>query len=325
MPDVLVPEAIAGPALDELARHHEVVRVPELWRDPDRLRALLPDFRALIVRNQTRVTADLIGAGARLQIIGRAGVGLDNIDVPAASAAGVVVVFAPGDSAVAVAELALGLMLALARHINTADRDTRAGGWNRARFVGVELGGKTLGLVGGGRIARETGLRARAFGMGIVIHDPYLTADHPNVRDLAARLVSLDELCALSDVVSCHVPETPETRGCFDHARFASMKAGALFVNTARGGLVDEAGLARVLADGHLGGAALDVRTIEPPAAGDALAAMDNVILTPHVGAFSREAQAAVVTTVCRDVAAVLRGEPARSFANFPPAKGATP
>lgn len=315
--DLVVTEAIAGPELDALAREFHVAIEPELWRDPQRLQTLVSGSRAVLVRNQTRVTAELIRAGSRLEIIGRAGVGLDNVDVAAATQAGIVVSFAPDQSASSVAELAFGLMLSLARELPVAHADTRAGGWNRSRFVGTELWGATLGLIGCGRIGYRTGVRARAFGMQVLVHDPYLDPASLYVSELGARLVSLDELLAASDFVSCHMPDNPQTRGLMSYQRFCQMKPQAFFVNTARGGVVDEPGLARALREGRLAGAGLDVRAVEPPGEAGELAKLDNVILTPHIGAFTRQAQTRVVAAVCRDLHAVLTGEPARNFANF--------
>jgi D-3-phosphoglycerate dehydrogenase len=312
MASVLVTEDLRGPALEALTAEARVAVEPGLWREPPRLRARLPEFDALMVRNQTRVDAALIGAAPRLQVIGRCGVGLDNIDLDAASRAGVVVTFAPAASTNAVAELAIGLALALARGVPAADRHVRGGGWDRMRFAGVELEGKTLGVVGCGRIGLRTAAKARALGLRVVGHDPFVAPDALELRELGLALRPLGELLAEADVGSLHLPETPGTRGLFGAAEFAAMKRGALFVNTARGGLVDEAALAAALAGGQLGGAALDVRAEEPPAALGPLAGLDNVILTPHVGAFTREAQAAVMQAVCADVAAVLRGERAR-------------
>ncbi len=322
MPEVVVSESIVGPAMDELRQQLDVQFDPDLWKSPDQLAETLAGAGALVVRNQTQVTAELIRAGEDLQIIARAGAGLNNVDVEAASAAGIVVAYTPDENSLSVAELTLGLMLALARRIPAADRDTRSGGWARHRFTGSELGGKTLGLVGLGRIGRLTAARAKAFGMTILAHDDYIDPESPAVRALEARLVSLDELLATADVVSCHVPLTEATRGMFDYARFGQMKPGAAFVNTSRGEVVDEEGLVRALQEEKIAGAALDVRSTEPPGPSP-LAEMDNVILTPHVAAFTREAQDRVVASVCRDVAAVLRGEPAVSYANFPlPRKG---
>lgn len=316
MPDVLITEQITGAAITRLAGKFSVVTEPDLWRSPARLKEAVAGCRALIVRNQTKVTAEIVQAAGQLQIIGRAGAGLDNVDLPAATAAGVVVVSTPDQNSLSVAELAMGFMFALARHIPAADRDTHGGGWNRQRFVGTELYGKTLGLVGLGRIGFLTALRARAMGMRIIAHDQFISPDAGAVTETQAELVGLEDVLRQSDFVSCHVPLTKETRRMFNYDRFAVMKPTAFFLNLARGEVVDEAGLIRALEEKRLAGAALDVREQEPPPA-SALAKMDNVILTPHIAAFTREAQDRVVNAVCSDVERVLDGGAARNFANF--------
>jgi D-3-phosphoglycerate dehydrogenase len=315
--DVLVSEAVAGREMDALRSAFDVTYEPELFKSPERLREMLPDYRALIVRNQTQVTAQLIAAGRKLAVIGRAGVGLDNVDAKAASDAGIVVTYAPEQNSISVAELALGLMLALARMIPAADRNTRSGGWDRKRFTGTELYGKTLGVVGLGRIGFLTAMRAQAFGMDVLAHDTQVNPDSFTVTQSRARLVGLDELLTRSDFVSCHVPETPQTVGMFNDERFARMKRTAYFINTSRGKVVDEGALVRALRGRRISGAGLDVRAKEPPGPGP-LDELDNVILMPHVAAFTEEGQDRVVTCVCRDVAAVLRGESAKNFFNFP-------
>ncbi len=323
MPDVVVSENVAGAPMDALRRDLDVLFDPDLWKDPDRLAEAVASARALVVRNQTEVTAALIGGAPKLEIIARAGAGVNNVDVKAASDAGIVVAYTPSENSVSVAELTIGLMLALARKIPAADRDTKAGGWARRRFTGVELLDKTLGIVGLGRIGVLTARRARAFGMTIVAHDEFIDPGAPAITELEARLVGLDELLARSDFVSCHVPLTESTRGMFDYGRFCRMKPGAFFLNTSRGEVVDEAALVRVLREGRIAGAGLDVRAVEPPEAGP-LAEMERVILTPHVAAFTDEAQHRVVESVCRDVAAVLRGGEAAGFFNFAaPRRGA--
>lgn len=316
-PKILITEKISGPALERLAAAFAVDCQPEWWRSPEQIKAALPDCRAWIVRNQTKVTAELIAAAPRLEVIGRTGVGLDNIDVAAASAAGVVVVSTPDQNSISVAELVLAMMLALARKLVPADRDTRGGGWDRHRFTGVELYGKTLGLVGLGRIGFLTALRARALGMQIVAHDAYISPDAAAVSETRAQLVGLDELLARSDFVSCHVPLTEETRRLFAYERFCQMKPSAFFLNLSRGEVVDEAGLIRALQEQRLAGAGLDVREAEPPAVSP-LGAMDNVILTPHIAALTREAQDRVVAAICSDVTSVLLHAPAKNFVNFP-------
>lgn len=317
MTDIVVSENVVGTPMDGLQRDFDVRFDPDLWKSPDELVAAVARARALVVRNQTQVTAEVIRAAENLQIIARAGAGLNNVDVDAASASGIVVAYTPDENSVSVAELTVGLMLALARRIPAADRDTRSGGWARRRFTGTELLDKTLGLVGLGRIGALTAARARAFGMTIIAHDDFIDPESPAVRRLEARLVRLDELLAEADFVTCHVPLTETTRGMFDYARFAKMKRGAMFVNTSRGEVVDEEGLIRALREEKIGGAALDVRGIEPPEPSP-LSEMEGVILTPHVAAFTDEAQHRVVASVARDVAAVLRGDPAVGYANFP-------
>lgn len=307
MRDILISERIAGPAVDELKERFDVMSLPELWKDQAALRAQIGNFRALIVRNQTSVTAELLAAAPKLLIVGRAGVGLDNIDLQAAKAADIVVSSTPDQNAISVAELAIGLMLSLARSIPAADQDTRSGNWSRHRFVGTELYGKTLGIVGAGRIGYLTARRAQAFGMKVLAYDPYLSPDNILLRELQAELLEMDELLECADVVSCHLPATPETTGLFHSARFSRMKSTAFFINTSRGTVVREADLLSALNAKKLAGAALDVRETEPPERGE-LESLPNVILTPHVAALTVEAQERVTRAVCEDVSRVLDG-----------------
>jgi D-3-phosphoglycerate dehydrogenase len=318
MSDILVTEAVTGLEMDALKSAFAVVYEPELWKSPDRIKQMLPEFKAIIVRNQTPVNADLIGAGKQLKVIGRAGVGLDNVDAKTASEAGIVVVYAPEQNSISVAELAIGLMISLAREIPVADRSTKGGAWDRKRFMGgVELYGKTLGVVGLGRIGFLTAMRARGLGMNIIAHDTFVNPDSFMVSECRAQLVSLDELYTRSDFITCHTPETPQTIGMFNDAAFSNMKKTAYFINTSRGKVVDEEALVRALKDKKIAGAALDVRAKEPPAPSP-LVEMDNVILLPHIAAFTNEGQTRVVTSVCKDVAAILNGQPAKNFFNFP-------
>jgi D-3-phosphoglycerate dehydrogenase len=316
MPDILVTENIVGPAMDSLRRTHDVGFEPDLWQRPEDLLQSVNTVRALVVRNQTRVTGELVARASRLEIIARAGTGLDNIDVKAATRAGIVVAFTPIQNSVSVAELTMGLMLALARGVPPADRHVKQGGWARQKHTGVELLGKALGVVGFGRIGFLTAMRAKAFGMSVLAYDPYVDPDGLTVTEARPKLLSLDELLGESDFVSCHLPGSHLTRGLFSYDRFCRMKPSAFFLNVARGEVVDEEGLIRALHEGKIAGAALDVRSTEPPSPGP-LFEMENVILTPHIAAFTHEAQQRVVASVCRDVAAVLRGEPAQNYANF--------
>lgn len=316
MPDVLITENIIGAEMDALRASFDCTFEPELWKQPDKLQSMIADYRALIVRNQTQVTRQLLSAAKKLEIIGRAGVGLDNVDVQAANDHGIVVAFTPEQNANSVAELVIGLMLSLARMIPAADRDTKAGGWNRQRFTGIEIIGRTLGLVGFGRIGASTASKARAFGMDIIAYDPFVDPESLRVMELRAQMTTLDEVLERADFVSCHLPATRETLNLFSYERFCQMKSSAYFINSSRGDVVDEAGLMRALQEKKIAGAALDVRATEPPA-NNAFSALENVILLPHIGAFTREGQARVVTAVCKDVAAVLRGEAAKNFVNF--------
>jgi D-3-phosphoglycerate dehydrogenase / 2-oxoglutarate reductase len=315
-PRILITESITGAPVEALKAEFDVVVDAELWRSPDKLKAALGGVDGWIVRNQTKVTADMIAAAPRLKVVGRAGVGLDNVEVPAATSAGVVVAWTPDQNSISVAELALGMMLSLARKLPAADQHVKGGGWARNKYYGVELYGKTLGIVGLGRIGFLTALRARALGMSIIAFDKYINPDSAQVAETHAELVELDELLARSDFISCHAPLTKETRHLFTYERFSQMKPTAYFLNLARGEVVDEAGLARALADGKLAGAGLDVREQEPPGPSP-LAAMDNVLLTPHIAAFTKEGQERVTAAICRDVASVLRGAGARNYVNF--------
>lgn len=317
MRDVLVTENIGGAEMDALKRSFDVMFEPEMWKSPEKLMGAVGDYRAIIVRNQTQVNSELIGAGKKLVVIGRAGVGLDNVDAKTATKAGIVVAFTPEQNSISVAELALGMMLSLARMIPAADRSTKSGKWERQRFTGTELYGKTLGIVGLGRIGFLTAQRARAFGMEIIAHDNFVSPDSAMVVESRARLVGVDELLDRSDFVSCHLPKNPETVNFFDDAKFAKMRPTAYFINTSRGEVVDEDALIRALQEKKIAGAGLDVRAKEPATSGP-LYEMENVLVTPHIAAFTAEGQDRVVTAVCKDVAAVLRGEPARNFVNFP-------
>ena len=313
MAEVVVSEAISGPAMDSLKAEFDVLSIPSLWQDEDALRSAMKDAKAIIVRNQTQVSAALIESSSQLQVVARAGAGLDNVDTAAASRRGVVVTYAPRENSVAVAELTMGFLLNLARDIPSAHIDTRAGNWNRTHFVGTELSGKILGLVGFGRIGQLVAKRAVAFGMSIVAYDKFLPNDVPLVDQLGVKMLEFEEVLQLSDFVSCHVPLVAETHHLFSHHQFSQMKNSACFLNTSRGEVVDERALYEALSIGGLRGAAVDVREIEPPEPGG-LADLTNVIVTPHIGAFSHEAQMRVVDAVCHDVRAVLRGEQPRNL-----------
>jgi D-3-phosphoglycerate dehydrogenase len=315
--DILISEDLVAPAIEKLAEKYSIVREPTLWKNPTALVEKIRDARTIMVRNQTQLTAEVLAAASQLQAIGRIGVGLDNIDVAAATKNGVVVIAPLNANATSVAELTFGLMLALARKIPPGDRSTKAGGWDRKGCTGIELDGKTLALCGLGRIGRQVALRARAFGMRIVVFDPYVKSDSPALAGLDAIVCTkLEDALVQGDFVSVHSPLTPETKHLFNTRNFSVMKRGAFFLNTSRGGVMDEAALLAALQSGHLGGAGLDVREIEPPGR-SAFDSLDNVILTPHVGAFTLEAQTRTFEAVCEDLDNVLSGKAAVNFVNI--------
>lgn len=264
----------------------------------------LSDADAVIVRSSTKITREALAHADRLQVIGRAGVGVDNIDVEAATERGIAVLNAPSGNTTSAAELTMALLLSLARRLPAASRSMRAGEWDRKRFRGTELYGKTLGLVGAGRIGSEVARRARAFGMQVAAYDPYLKEDR--AKALEIELVSFEEVLTRADVLSLHVPLTDDTTGLIGEAELRRMRPGAFVINAARGGVLDQDALVRVLDDGHLAGAALDVYTEEPPPPDHPLRSRDDVVLTPHLGAATVEAQHNVAVEVAHGVRAAL-------------------
>ncbi len=284
---ILISDRLAPQAAERLrAAGHEVIEKTGLA--PAELAEAIRPCHALIVRSATRATAELIAAAPDLKVIARAGTGLDNVDVAAARARGIAVLNTPAANAVSVAELTIGLVLALERHLVDAVTELRAGKWEKTRFAGRELTGRTLGLLGFGRIGREVATRARAFGMTLVAHDPELHAWPAGFEWV--RRVSRDELLASSDFVSLHVPLTADTRNSLGAAELQRMKPDAVLVNCARGGIVDEAALVAALEKKELRAAIVDVFATEPPGE-HPLLRLPNVIATPHLGASTREAQ----------------------------------
>jgi len=317
--DILISEDLEAPAIQRLAQKYSVVREARLWKSPNGLREKIREARTIMVRNQTQLTAELLGAAPQLLGIGRVGVGLDNIDVAAATRLGIVVMAPLNANAVSVADLTLGLILALARKIPVADRSTKAGGWDRKGCTGIELDGKTLAICGLGRIGRLVALRAKAFGIRLAVFDPFVKADAPILAELNATLCDkLEQALSQADFVTVHSPLTPETKHMFNARTFAAMKQGAFFINTSRGGVMDEAALLAALQSGQLAGAGLDVRETEPPTARTALESLDQVILTPHIGSFTTEAQTRTFEAVCDDLERLLRGEAAVNSVNMP-------
>jgi D-3-phosphoglycerate dehydrogenase len=312
-PVILVADPIAE---DGLALLRQYASVEVVAGDRAALERRLPAAAALLVRSETRVTPELLAAAPRLRVIGRAGAGVDTIDVDAATARGIVVVNAPGGNAVAAAEHALALLFALARRVAAADASMKRGRWARGDYLGSELTGKTLGLVGLGRVGTEVARRALGLDMRVLVYDPYVPEEH--ARHLGLEPIDLDGLLETSDVVSLHVPLTEATRGLINAERIARMRPTALLINCARGGLVDEAALLTALDDGRLAGAGLDVYAREPVGADDPLPRHPRVVATPHLGASTVEAQANVAAQIAGEVLAVLEGRPAQFAVNAP-------
>ena len=275
----------------------------------DDLLKIIPEYDALIVRGRTKVTASVMDAASRLKVIGRAGVGVDNIDLEAAKRHGMTVVNAPTSTSLAVAELTFGLLLALAREIPRADSAMKQGKWLKKELEGVELNGKTLGVVGFGRIGMEVGKRATAFGMNVIAYDPLISAD--DIKKRGAEPASLQDLYAWSDFISLHMPLTVDTRDMVGPLAFSQMKDGVRIVCAARGGISDEAALVAALNNGKVAGAALDVFSVEPPGLTEAVS-HPRVIATPHVGAQTAEAQSRASEDIAHEVLSALRGESLR-------------
>jgi len=307
VPEIVICEFMDESAVATLAARFEVLSDPRLVDDRPGLLRLLRDARALIVRNRTQVDAEVLAAAPALRVIGRLGVGLDNIDTVACTARNIQVIPATGANADSVAEyvlLAAGLLL---RQAFAAGEEVADGRWPRAKYSeGRELAGKLLGLVGFGSVGQRTATKARAFGMRVAAYDPLLSPDDPVWRALGTLRLGLDDLIAESDIVSLHLPLMEETRGLFDRGRLGKMKRGAILINTARGGIVDETALAEVLRFGRVGGAAIDVFAQEPLPARSALAGAPNTLLTPHVAGVTVESNRRVSTMVAQKVLEAL-------------------
>jgi D-3-phosphoglycerate dehydrogenase len=302
---ILVTEPLSQRGIDLLEKDFQVDVREDLALEG--LRQVIAPYDALIVRSQTRVTADVLEAAENLKVVARAGIGLDNVDVEAATRRGVMVVNAPQSNIVSAAEHTIGLLLAQARNIPQADAALRRGEWDRERFQGVELAGKTLGVVGAGRVGAMVAHRALAFGMRVIAFDPYVSREH--ARELGIELMpTLEALLVQADFVSVHLPRTPETEGMIGERELALVKPGARLINTARGGIVDEDAVARALKDGRLAGGAFDVFDREP-ATESSLFEFDQVVVTPHLGASTVEAQDKAGTAIAEMVRLALRGE----------------
>ena len=316
MAKVLVTDSLSEQGLEILERAEgiEVENAPGL--DPDVLLEKIQEADALIIRSGTKVTSEVINAGDRLAVVGRAGIGVDNVDVPAASARGVVVMNTPGGNTVTTAEHAIALLVALARHIPQATASMKAGKWEKKKFVGLELYNRTLGVIGLGNIGRIVAEKAKGLGMKIVAFDPFLSDEAAAKLDVEP--VTFEELLSRSDIITVHVPRTKDTTGLLGREAFSKVKPGVLLVNAARGGIVDEEALLEALDSGQVGGAALDVFVEEPPPADHPLLGHPNLICTPHLGASTEQAQVNVAIAVAEQVRDFLLSGVINNAVNVP-------
>ena len=316
MPKVLVSDPIAKEGIELLQKHFDVD--VKTGMEKSQLIEIIGDYDALAVRSETKVTADVLEAAKNLKIIGRAGVGVDNIDVPVATQKGIIVVNSPAGNTIAAAELTMALILSLARNIPQGHAMLRAGEWKAARkaLIGTELYGKTLGVYGLGKIGSAVAKRAQSFEMEVVGCDPFVSEDY--ALKIGIELVTLEELFKQSDYITLHVPATKDTKGSIGAKQIAMMKTGVRLINVARGGIVDEAALAKAVEEGKVAGIAFDVYEQEPPPAENPLLKLDKAITTPHLGASTEEAQINVAVDVSEQIVDVLNGKPARSAVNMP-------
>ncbi len=315
MPKVLVSDPIDQAGIDILSQVAQVDVNTGL--SAEELVRIIPDYDALMIRSGTQVTKEIIEAGNLLKIIGRAGVGVDNVDVPAATRKGIVVVNSPEGNTIAAAEHAIAMMLSMSRHIPEANASVKGGKWERNRFIGVEVYKKTLGIVGLGKIGSHLAAAAKAMGMKLLAYDPFISTER--AEQLGCRLVELELLMRESDYVTLHIPKTPETLHLINADVLSKMKPTARIINCARGGIIDEAALAEAIKSGQIAGAAIDVYEHEPLEADSPLRNVgQNIVLTPHLGASTAEAQVNVAIDVAEQIRDVLLGLPARSAVNIP-------
>ncbi len=312
---ILISDSLSDEGLNILRSSKEFVVDVKTGLKPDELKAIIGDYDALVVRSATKATAELIEAGAKLKIIGRAGVGLDNVDLKSATARGIIVMNTPGGNTISTAEHTVSMILSMSRNIPAADLSMKKGEWKRKDFMGVELYNKTIGVVGLGRIGMEVAKRALSFGMRVKAYDPFLSREV--AESVGVELVTLEDIYKNADYITVHVPLTEETTGMISDKEFAVMKTGVRVINCARGGIIDEAALARALESGKVGGAALDVYVSEPPKDLQ-LVKFNNVVLTPHLGASTEEAQVNVAIEIAHQISDALLGKGIRNAANYP-------
>jgi D-3-phosphoglycerate dehydrogenase / 2-oxoglutarate reductase len=314
MSKVLVSDPIDQAGIDILSQVAQVDVKTGL--PPEELARIIGDYDAIMIRSETRVTKEIIEAANNLKIIGRAGVGVDNVDIPAATRKGIVVVNSPEGNTIAAAEHALAMMLSMARYIPDANKSMKEGQWNRKLFVGTEVYKKTLGVVGLGKIGSHVATVAKAMGMKLLAYDPFISVER--AEQLGCRLVDLETIFRESDYITLHIPKTPETANLINAETLAQMKPNARIINCARGGIIDEAALAEALKAGTIAGAAIDVFAVEPLGESNLRSIGKELVLTPHLGASTAEAQVNVAIDVAEQIRDVLLGLPARSAVNIP-------
>ncbi|MED5017675.1 phosphoglycerate dehydrogenase [Paenibacillus chibensis] len=314
---VLVSDPISDLGIQQLMDAPDVLVEKKTGLAEDELAAIIGEYDALLVRSQTRVTEKILAAGTNLKVVGRAGVGVDNIDLEAATQRGIIVINAPDGNTITTCEHTFAMMMALARHIPQAYAKTVGGVWDRKSFLGVELRNKTLGVMGMGRIGSEVAKRAKAFGMNILAFDPFLTQDR--AEKMEVKLASVDDIVRNADFMTVHTPLTPETRHMISRPQFEVMKKGMRIINCARGGIIDEVALVEAIDEGIVAGAAFDVFESEPPQLDHPFLSHPKIIVTPHLGASTVEAQENVAIDVSEEVLHILRNEPFKNAVNMPP------
>ncbi len=312
---VLAADGISPKGIELLQQDFDVVVKDKL--PAEELLEIIPEFDALLVRSASKVTAEVIEKAEKLKIIGRAGVGVDNIDIPAATAKGIIVINSPGGNTIAATEHTMAMMLSMARNIPVANETTQKGEWNRKKYVGVELKGKTLGVIGMGRIGSGVAKRALAFDMDVIAYDPYINEER--AHGLGVTVGTLDDVVSKADFITVHMPLTPDTKNMISMEQMKKMKQGVRLVNCARGGIINEEDLAQAVKDGIVAGAAIDVFTSEPLPADHPLLGVPGIVVTPHLGASTVEAQIGVSIDVAEGVKAALHGEPVATAVNMAP------
>jgi D-3-phosphoglycerate dehydrogenase / 2-oxoglutarate reductase len=312
---ILITDPLSEHGIQQLLDAPDVEVVRQTNLSPTDLLSVIGDYDALLVRSQTQVTAEVLAAGKKLKVVGRAGVGVDNIDINAATEAGVVVINAPDGNTISTAEHSFAMLMAVARNIPQAHKKLTDGTWDRKSFQGVELNNKVLGIIGLGRIGTEVAKRAKAFGMTVLAYDPFLTEER--AKKLGVTHATIDDICRQADFITVHTPLTKETRHIISSREFMKMKDGVRIINCARGGIIDEKALYEAILTGKVAGAALDVFEVEPPV-DNPLIGLPQVVVTPHLGASTQEAQENVAVDVSAEILKVLRGEPFKNAVNLP-------